>query len=170
MKNKVLKNYIILFIIVIITFVISLYILSWYKQYKDRNLSIPVISNTLREIKYDDIKAVTTEREFLFIYTCTSSEDKCREFEEQFSKYIKQNDYTDYMVYINLGYDSDETSLLSRIYNTYKYESLRKKVNNYPTIFVFSDGKIVDLLSFSDNNKPSIKKVKNFMAGYDLND
>ncbi len=168
MKKKGFKNYLILFIIVAVTIVLFLYIFSWYRQYKDSALTNPVISGTLREITYDDISAVTKERDFLFIYTCTSKEEKCRVFEEKFSNYIKSKDLSDYIVYIKLGYTSDEKDTLKRIYDNYKDSDLVKKVNNYPTIFVFNNGKIVDLLSFSDKNAPSMKKVKDFFLGYDF--
>ena len=108
MKKKGFKNYLILFVIIAITVIVFLYVFSWYKQYKDSSLINPVISDTLREITYEDISAVTKERDFLFVYTCTSKEDKCRVFEEKFSNYIKSQDLSDHIVYIKLGDNSDE--------------------------------------------------------------
>lgn len=166
MKKIKFKNYIILIAIVLFTFFLTFYILTWYKNYKERDLHIPVISEVLREIKYDDIEAITKERDLLFVYLCTSKEDICRNFEYKFKGYINDNDLNEYIVYLNVGYDSDLNNIVGKVYDNYRLKSLKKKVLNYPVIYVFSDGKIIDVLSLGKS--PSVKKVDTFLKDYDL--
>lgn len=168
MKNKDFKNYIILLCIMAVTFIGCFYLLSWYKQYNDAKLGTPVISDTVSSITYDDIDMIVKERELLFVYLCTSSDTKCRNFEAEFKKYIDKKNLRDYVVYLNLGYDSDENNILQSIYYRYKHKDLIKKVTDYPTILVFSEGKIVDLLSPSKESDVNIKSVKQFLSGYEI--
>ena len=85
---------------------------------------------------------------------CTSSENKCRKFEEKFGKYINNNNLNEEIIY----FDIENKDNLVNIYEKYKHEDLRKKLGDYPMLFVFSEGKIIDLLSNKDG-KLSISKV-----------
>ena len=163
MKKGSLKNYIILGIIVLCTLIAVFYLLNWYKQYKDIKLSEAVISSTIKEVKYDELDTVLQERDFLIVYMCTSSENKCRKFEEKFGKYINNNNLNEEIIY----FDIENKDNLVNIYEKYKHEDLRKKLGDYPMLFVFSEGKIIDLLSNKDG-KLSISKVDDFLDGYDL--
>lgn len=162
------KNYIVLGVIIIITLLISLYIFSWYRQYNDNKISKPIITETLREVEYDNLPNVLQERDVLVMYMCTTNEDVCRKFEKKFSEYIKDNNLTDEIIYLNLGYASDENGLLDKVYLNYKSDDLVKKVYTYPTLLIFNQGKIVDVLSSSSKNKVDIKQVDEFLEGYEL--
>ena len=163
MKKGSLKSYIILFVIVGVTLVIIFYLLNWYKQYNDIKLSEAVISNTIKEVKYDGFDTVIKERDLIIVYTCTASESKCRKFEEKFGKYINNNNLNEEIIY----FDIENKDNLKNIYEKYKHKDLRKKLGDYPMLFVFSEGKIIDLLSTKDG-KLSISKVDDFLDGYDL--
>lgn len=168
MKKTELKNYLILTIIILVTLVITFYILSWYKQYNDTKLKTPVISDTLTEVSYEDINTITKERNFLLVYACYSAEDKCRNFEYKFKDYIKQNDLSDSMVYLKLGEKYINNSRLQDFYLKNKSSDLSTAKINYPTIMVFVDGKIVNVLRVNKNEKITVKMVKNFLSGYEL--
>lgn len=162
------KNYIVLILIIVGTIITSFYILSWYKQYHDSKLNIPIISSVLSEVKYNELDNILKERSFLIVYTCTSSEAKCRNFEVKFNDYIVETDLADDIVYLNLGYDQDQNGTINKLYRKYKHQDLIKRVNAYPTIFIFSEGKIIDLLSPNNDNSVSIQNVKEFLEGYDF--
>ncbi len=168
MKNKTIKNYLILLGIFIITFVICIYLFSWIKQYNEAKLGEPVITNTLKEIKYDNLDNFLKENEVVVVYMCTTYELSCRNFEQNFSTFIKEQDLTDNILYLNLGYRNVENNLLNKLYNKYKNEYLIKKITNYPTIAIFNNGKMVDFLTISSNYNMEI--VKEFLEGYDIND
>jgi hypothetical protein len=168
-KKGGLKNYLILIGISLFTVVLAFYLFSWYRNANNVKLNTPVIASVLSEIKYEDIDNVLQERDFLIIYTCTSSELKCRNFEAKFSSYIKSHNLSDTIVYFNLGYDAkaaEEGGMLNTVYSKYKSNELIKKVYNYPTLFVFSNGKIIDLLSPNKDKEVTIKNVKEFLEDY----
>jgi len=166
-KKVATKNYMILTALILFTLIICLYIFSWYKQYHENTLHKPVITEVISEVKLDNLNSVLQERDFLILYTCTSAENICRTFEEKLGTYIKEQELVDDFVYLNLGYEQDEQNYLKTIYDRYHHKDLVKKVYRYPSIFIFKDGKIVDLLSSNEKNI-SITKVKEFLEGYDL--
>ncbi len=167
-KRKIpVKNYFILGFIILITMIALIYSSAWYKQYTSTNRLSPYITSTLREVKEDNLNIVIKERDILIMYMCTTSEQVCRSFEKNFSKYIKENNLQDDIMYLNLGYDSDENKLLETVYNKYKSSDLVKKVYDYPTLVIFKDGKIVDVLS-SNKNVITMDKVSEFLEGYEL--
>lgn len=45
------------------------------------------------------------------MYMCTTSQDICRNFEKKFSEYIKDNNLSEEIIYLNLGYSNDENNL-----------------------------------------------------------
>ena len=163
-----IKNYFILGLIIVITLLIVLYSSAWYKNYHDSKEITPVITSTLREVKYDNIDTVLTERDVVIMYMCTTNETICRSFEKKFAKYIKSNNLQDDIMYLNLGYDTNENNLLNLVYDNYKSDKLVKKMHDYPTLVIFKSGEIVDILSSTSKNKITINKVREFLDGYDL--
>lgn len=162
------QNYIILGVIIIITLLGVIYLCSWYRQYHDNKINQPVITSVLREVQFNNLDTVLTERDMLIMYMCTTDENICRSFEKKFSEYIKDNNLTEEIVYLNLGYSSDENDLLSTVYNTYKSDTLVKKIYEYPTLVIFNQGEIVDVLSSNSKNKITIDQVSEFLESYEL--
>lgn len=166
-KEIPVKNYVILGIIIIITLLATIYLCAWFRSYNDSKINEPVITSTLREVEYNNLDTVLLERDFLIMYMCTTDEDVCRNFEKKFSSYIKDNNLTEEIVYLNLGYSSDENNLLEKVYNNYKCDNLVKKIYEYPTLVIFNQGEIVDVLSSSDKGI-TIDEVEEFLEGYEL--
>lgn len=162
------KNYLVLGIIVVVTLLICIYLFAWFKQYNDSKENTPVITSTLRQVEYNDLNTVLKERDILIVYMCTTDEKTCRNFEKKFSKYIKDNNLTEEIIYLNLGYDKDENNLLNKVYDKYKSDRLVKKVYEYPTLLIFNQGKIADVLSSNGKKKLTIKQVDEFLEGYEL--
>ena len=102
------------------------------------------------------------------MYMCTTDEKVCRSFEKKFSEYIKDNNLTEEIVYLNLGYSSDENNLLDTVYENYKSDTLVKKIYEYPTLVIFNEGQIVDVLSSNSKNQITIEQVSEFLEGYEL--
>ena len=167
-KQIPLKNYLILGTIIIVTMLVVLYLCSWYKQYSESKVEKPVITSVLREVEYDNLNTVLKERDILIMYMCTTSEKVCKNFEKKFSEYIKSNNLTEEIIYLNLGYKIDEKNLLNKVYNNYKSQDLVKKVYSYPTLVIFNQGKLVDVLSSNQKKKITIKQIEEFLESYEL--
>ena len=167
-KEIPVKNYLVLGVIIIITLLASLYIFAWFRQYNDSKVSTPIITSTLREVQYNNLNTVLKERDVLVMYMCTTDEEVCRNFEKKFASYVSNNNLTEEIIYLNLGYNKDNNNLLQKVYNNYKSENLVKKVYEYPTLVIFNQGKIVDVLSSNGKNKITIEQVNDFLESYEL--
>ena len=168
MKKIKFKNYIIAISIILTTFIISFYILTWYKQYNMNVLKEPIINDVLSSIKYNELDNIIRDRDFLIIYTCTSSENKCRNFEKKLKNYVKERDLSDDIVYLNLGCSNDNNNYINNIYNRYKSDNLLKQIKDYPAFIVFNEGHIIDVLSSNDEKIISISDLENLLEGYDV--
>lgn len=162
------KNYLVLGVIIVITLLACIYLFSWYRQYNSSQTNKPVITSTLREVNYNNLNTVVTERDMVIVYMCTTDETICRNFEKKFSNYVKENNLTEEIMYLNLGNKSDENNLLNTIYNKYKSKKLVKKAHKYPTLLIFNEGEIIDILSSNRKHKLTINQVDEFLEGYDL--
>ena len=162
------KNYLVLGVIVVITLLVCIYLFAWFRQYNDSKINTPVITSTLRQVEYNNLNTVVKERDMILVYMCTTDESLCGRFEKKFASYVKDNNLTEEIIYLNLGYNSDENNLLKDVYNKYKSNTLVKKVHKYPTLLIFNEGKIVDVLSSSSKHKLTIKQVDQFLEGYEL--
>ena len=167
-KKIPLKNYAILGVIIALTLLAVIYIFAWYKQYEQGKVVTPVITSTIREVEYNNLSTVVRERDILLMYMCTTNQSICRSFEKKFSNYIKENNLTDNIIYLNLGDNEADTNILNKVYDKYKSDTLVKKITGYPTIVVFNRGKIVDVLSSSKKDKLTIEKVEEFLKSYEL--
>ena len=167
-KEIPVKNYLVLGVIIVLTLLASLYIFAWFKQYNESKINTPIITSTLREVEYSSLNTVLQERDVLIMYMCTTDEEVCRSFEKKFSGYISQNNLTEEIIYLNLGYNSDQNNLLQKVYNNYKSNTLVDKVYEYPTLVIFNQGKIVDVLSSNDKNTITIEQVNDFLESYEL--
>ncbi len=167
-KEIPVKNYLVLGVIIILTLLASLYIFAWFRQYNDSKVSTPIITSTLREVEYNNLNTVLKERDVLVMYMCTTDEEVCRNFEKKFASYVSNNNLTEEIIYLNLGYNKDNNNLLQKVYNNYKSENLVKKVYEYPTLVIFNQGKIVDVLSSNGKNKITIEQVNDFLESYEL--
>ena len=170
-KNKgnviPVRNYVILGIIIIVTLLGTMYLCAWFRSYNESKITNPIITSTIREVEYNNLDTVLLERDVLIMYMCTTDDSVCRSFEKKFSKYIKDNNLSEEIVYLNLGYQKDETSLLDKVYDNYKSADLVKKVYDYPALVIFNQGKIIDVLSSSDKEL-TIEHVEEFLEGYEL--
>ncbi len=167
-KNIPAKNYFVLAVIIIATLIATIYVFSWFKQYNSTKVTTPIITSTLREVEYDNLNTVLQERDVLIMYMCTTNEKVCRSFEKKFANYVKKNNLTEDIIYLNLGYNNDEDQLIQKVYDKYKSKDLVKKVHEYPTLLIFNEGKIVDVLSSNGKKDLTIKHVKEFLEGYEL--
>ena len=167
-KEIPVKNYLVLGVIIILTLLASLYIFAWFRQYNDSKINTPIITSTLREVQYNNLNTVLKERDILVMYMCTTDEDVCRNFEKKFASYVSNNNLTEEIIYLNLGYNKDNNNLLQKVYNNYKSENLVKKVYEYPTLVIFNQGKIVDVLSSNGKNTITIEQVNDFLESYEL--
>ena len=106
-KKSIVKNYIILIVLFILSFAFTLYLCKWYNVYKEYKNEIPVIRGVLSEISYDELDHYIIDNSNIMLYICTSNSDNCRGFEKKLKKYVNRKELSDkiagrYPIYITL--------------------------------------------------------------------
>lgn len=156
-----MKNYIILASTFLITLLIILYLCNWYKVYDEYQRKTPVINGTLSELtSTEELEHYIMENQTTVIYMCTSSDDKCRNFEKDFKKLIQQKNLQDSIIYLNLS-NIDKNEFVDTFNLNYPYKV--KLNSNYPAIVIFEDNKVINILQGTENQKLTIEKAKQFI-------
>lgn len=158
-RNIPLKNYLILFVICLITIATTLYFCKCYQVYSESMLEIPVIKGTLSEITSKELNHYVLENPNCTIYMCTASDKNCRNFETDFIKLIKKENLQNSIVYLNLS-DVNQEEFVKEFNDKYNYKV--KLTENYPAIVIFEDSSISSILQ--ETEAPlSINRAKQFI-------
>ncbi|MEG0994924.1 MAG: DUF6568 family protein [Bacilli bacterium] len=162
--KKEYKNIFKLSLIVITSLAIVFYLRVLYKNYQEYELSIPVIGDTFKQIKGEEINNYILENPNTLIYMCTSNEDKCRSFEKDLKKYVKRNDLRESIMYLNLN-DMDSNKLISKLKNDFAYS---RHIKTYPLVLYFKNGKIIDHLDSGNKQILTISLFEDFIKMYEI--
>lgn len=159
-KKNYVKNYFILFLIFGVCIALTFYFRKQYEVYKQYQLEIPVIGDSLPNINRDDLEHYVFDNHIVAVYMCTASADACRNFEKSFKRYVEKSDITDEIVYLNLSDDVD----LNFVNNfNEKFPFKTKLKGNYPAFVIFRDGQVDALLQSSAKKNLTISKVETFL-------
>lgn len=158
-KKVPFKNYLILAIVVLTTITITIYLCQCYYVYHDSIKEIPVIRGMLSEITTEELDHYILENPNCNIYMCTSSDEKCRSFEENFIKLIKKKNLQEDIVYLNLS-NVNQEKFIKSFNDKYKYKI--ELTSNYPAIVMFEDAQVSNILQ-EEEETLTIMKTKQFI-------
>lgn len=160
-KKKIpMKNYIILGVLFLVTFLLAYYIYQWYVVYSDYQNEIPVIREHLPEITEEEMEHYIQENSTTVIYICTASDIECRTFEKNFTKLIEKDSLQDYITYVNLTEENKE-SFITNFNNNHPYKKIG--LTKYPALIFFEDGEVSDILQATQDHNLTITEVDKFL-------
>ena len=154
------KNYVILLVLFLLTFLLVYYIYRWYVVYSDYQNNIPVIRDVLKEVTEEEMEHYIQETPSTTIYVCTASDTICRNFEKSFKKLIEQSSLKEYITYVNLT-EEDKEAFITNFNQNHPYKKVG--LNNYPALIFFEDGEVSDILQADSQDNITISDVKNFL-------
>lgn len=137
-KKKI--NYIILAVITVVVIFACVYSIRLYKIHKENDLNIAILSEYLNEIKINELSDYLVETPDVFIYTCFSDSQKCRDFELEFKNYIVQYSLREHILYLNLKTIKDEYE--ENYQNKIKEYFHELNIENIPAVLIYSNGKL----------------------------
>lgn len=144
MKDKKPKiNYIILAVVLLVTVFACIYVIRLYKIHKENDLNIAILGEYLNEIKINELNDYLVENPYVFIYSCFSDSEKCRQLELEFKEVIVANDLREHLLYLNLKEIKDE--------NPNDYGDKIKEylpmfnVENIPAILIYMEGNLSEI-------------------------
>ena len=163
MKKKEEKipfsNYVTLALIVLLTIVGVLVVRKIYISNVNYEKNIPIIRDiVVSEINSNEIYNYIRENGNVTLYIGVADDDNCRKFEEEFSKIIKDNNLEDTITYLNLSNEKKKQSFIkefNKFYNT--------KILGIPSLVIFNEGKVSDILTVKTGKSLNIKEVTKFL-------
>lgn len=154
------KNYVILFVVFLITFLLVYYLYHFYVVYSNYQKETPILRDVLPEITNQELEHYVQEAPTTVIYLCTASDDTCRKFEKSFKKLIEKRNLRTYITYVNLS--NIDLNTFVKDFNQ-QYQSKQKLSNHYPALVVFEDNKIRDIIQDSKKYPLTITDTEQFL-------
>ncbi len=154
------SNYFKLALIMILTIAGVIAFRNFYLNGKYYEESEPLIREyVLTEVKEkQELDNYVRENLGAIIYICEANNPKCREFEKEFGPLIRKKQLESRITYLNITDIEDKQDFIKKF-----NESYNTKVLGYPSIVLFEDGKVKDILSVESDKKLSISEVKQFL-------
>lgn len=168
-NNKIsVNNYFFALLISFLTILIVGYFAFWYKSNKEYTMNNSVMSNYLAEIGEDEIIDNLTnyviDNPNCTLYMSFGNDLTIKDFENQFKDLINQNNIKSEFIYADLNLINSK-NFVTKIQEEFFSEELKNKhinLTKFTNLFVFKDGKIVDLL-YSSKQQINLSDVTIFL-------
>lgn len=162
MKKVPKKNYIIVAIMSILTFVIAGYFAFWYTENKEYNENNSIMTGYLLEIGEDEILVNLSnyllDNPNTVLYMSYGNDSSVKDFENEFKEFINKNNIKQSFIYIDLN-RVDDKNFINDFKNNFFNNELKNKnfeVRKQPNLFIFKEGKVENALYYT---KQSINMV-----------
>ena len=144
-----LKNYIYLFLILLGSILLLLYIYTWYETYHENKLNTSIMNNYLTVINYNELDNYIIENKNAIIYVSILGDENINRFETKFKNDIVENNLKNTILYLDLTNENKEVAT----------KSLQIE-QNFPYLVVYTNGKITDTYSINENKYSTQKTIK----------
>ena len=153
------KNYIILGVIIVVTFVLIYCLYMWYDAYLESKLNKPILNKYMEVINYNELDDYLVESSKAIIYISKLEDSNIREFEKKFKNLFKNDLIDRKILYLDI---TREENVLNEITNKYSDGVVNDK--SIPIILVVENGNIKSYFEIKENNY-DIDLVKEFILG-----
>ena len=168
MERKIkLKNYIYLFVILVVSIGVMISFYMWHLSYKENVLKTPIMNEYLYSINYNELDNYVTDNGYALIYVSVLEDEGIRNFEEKFKKYIMKNELSNKMLYLDLTEASKDCNLYSELIN--KYRIKKKSIGDVPCLLLFKEGKLDKIYPINEK-KYNLNEITFFLEQEDIID
>ena len=143
------KNYLYLLLIIIITLLIALYLLKWYRTYNESKLYTGILNEYIQVINYNELNDYIIENKDAVIYVSILGNEEIKKLEKKFKNTIVDNNLRENLLYLDIT-DEDQNKVKEKL----------QIDNNLPYLVVYTNGKITDTYSISEHKYNTKKIVK----------
>ena len=162
-----LKNYMILGIVMIVSFLLVYYMYMWSSVYDESKLNVSIMDKYLEVINYNELDDYLVENIDVILYVSVLENEDIRNFEKKFKNVVKGDDLNKEILYMNITDDIKDDKKKSEMEKKYMVNSL--KITDVPAILVFDGGSLKSIYSISDNDY-DIERVKTYINNIKFSD
>lgn len=149
LREVPLKNYIYLFLILLGSILLLIYIYTWYDTYNKNKLNTSIMHEYLTVINYNELDNYMVENKDAIIYVSILGNEDINNFERKFKSVIIENNLKNTILYLDITNEN--------------IESATKKLKieqEFPYLVVYTNGNITDTYNIKENKYSSKKTLK----------
>ena len=152
------KNYLILGIILVVSFMLVYYMYMWSISYNETKLNIPIMDKYMEVINYNELDSYLIENNNAIIYVSVLDNMEIRNFEKELKSLLRKREINKDILYLDI---TNDITVMDKIINEYA-----DGVINYdiPMILVIENGSLKNMCNIKENNY-DIDSVKLFIQG-----
>ena len=154
------KNYIILGIVLFVSFLLIYYLYMWFDAYNETKLNKPILDKYLEVINYNELDDYLVETQNAIIYVSVLENSEIRDFEKKLKNTLKGNQIDNDLLYMDVTEELNNKKVINQMNSKYTINNVR--ISDVPVILVIDDGELRTIYSVKDNNY-DIKGVKIFI-------
>lgn len=160
-----LKNYFIVFAIFVATIFCVFLLRYWYISYEEYQLTIPILKDKITEVTVNELDTFLAENLDPIVYIEVSEDENSREVAKDLIDVVKERNLTERVVYVNLSSVENKDAFFADF--TAKYMD-DKKLEYYPSLLIFSEGKVVAFVSRTEKQVLRISDVEQLFDEFEL--
>ena len=149
LREVPLKNYVYLFLILLGSFLLLIYINTWYETYNENKLNTSIMNEYLTVINYNELDNYIIENKNAIIYVSILGDEDINRFEKKFKNDILENNLKNSILYLDLTKEN-------RTATTKELEIEQ----DFPYLVVYTNGQITDTYNIVETNYSSKKIIK----------
>ena len=149
LREVPLKNYVYLFLILLGSLLLLIYIYTWYETYNENKLNTSIMNEYLTVINYNELNNYIVENKDAIIYVSILGNDNINRFETKFKTEIIKNNLKNEILYLDLTNEN-----LNVVTKKLKIEQ------DFPYLVVYTNGQITDTYNIAETNYSSKKTIK----------
>lgn len=144
------KNYVILGIILIVSFLLVYYLYMWFDAYNESKLNRPILDKYMEVINYNELDNYLVESPDAIIYVSVLENTEIRDFEKQFKNVLKKNQLQKEVLYMDITEELKNNKIKNEMANKYAINDL--SIVNVPVVLVIDNGVLHAIYGIKDNN------------------
>ena len=139
------KNYIILGIVLLISFLFIYYLYLWFDNYNETKLNMPILDKYMEVINYNELSDYLVENPQAIIYVSVLENSDIREFEKKVKGLYKRKEINNEILYMDLTDDIDKISCDEYLFGDVS-------ILDVPVVMVFDNGNLKAMYSVKNDN------------------
>ena len=157
-----LKNYIILFVIIVVSLLLVRYFYMWFDAYNETKLNMPILDKYMEVINYNELDNYLIENPNTIIYVSVLENSEIRNFEKEFKEVFKNGKIENEVLYLDITEDIKNEKTKKEMKKKYSLNSV--SILDVPAILVIDDGELKSINTISSTNY-DIERIETLING-----